>query len=303
MLNRRGILPAVLSAAALGAALTSAPAAAQVRASEEGTVSQTVDGTTISLAYSRPVARGRTGLFGELVPWGHTWTPGANWATTITVSRAIRVNGQPLPEGTYTVWMVPREEGAWSVVFHTDERRFHTQRPEAGEGEALRVEAEPEAGVHMEALTWYFPVVTRDGAVLRMHWGETIVPLRVTVEPSRSVALPEEDRRPYLGAYRMWFGSDEDAPEYEVTVFEADDRLRARIEPAVAGVDAEFDLIPASARPSRDHRFNAGWYQDGELFDVDPEVTLTFDVEGGRAAGFTLEGRGRVMARAERGDA
>jgi len=43
---------------------------AQIRASELGTVSQTIDGTVISVEYSRPRARGRASLFGtKAVRW------------------------------------------------------------------------------------------------------------------------------------------------------------------------------------------------------------------------------------------
>lgn len=286
----------------LALAVTPDPSAAQVRASETGSVSQTVDGTVITLEYSRPVARGRDSLFGGIVEWGESWTPGANWATTLEVSKSVRINGEPLPQGKYSVWMVPRPDTSWSVVFHSDARRFHTQPPEQpSDGEALRVEAAPQRGPHMETLAWYFPVVTRDGATLRMHWGETFVPLRITVDPSKTVALSAGERRPYLGSYSMTLGAGEDPATYAVYVFEDGDRLRARIEPAVPGVDAEFDLIPASARPGRDHRFNPGWYQDGALYDVDAEVALVFTVSGSRASGFELWGRDRVLGRGSRG--
>ena len=44
---------------------------------------------------------------------------------------------------------------------------------------ALRVEITPEEGAHMETLAVYFPVVVRDEAVMRVHWGRTIVPIRI----------------------------------------------------------------------------------------------------------------------------
>jgi hypothetical protein len=31
----------------------------------------------------------------------------------------------------------------------------------------------------METLAIYFPVVQRDEAVMRIHWGETIIPVRI----------------------------------------------------------------------------------------------------------------------------
>ena len=71
-------------------------AAAQVRLSERGRVSQTVSGTTITVDYARPGARGRD-IFGGVVHWGEVWTPGANWGTTLEVDRAIKLNGHDVP--------------------------------------------------------------------------------------------------------------------------------------------------------------------------------------------------------------
>jgi hypothetical protein len=61
-------------------------AGAQILASEAATVSQTIDGPALTIDYSRPSLRGRdvhVDLFGDQIPWGQAWTPGANTATTI----------------------------------------------------------------------------------------------------------------------------------------------------------------------------------------------------------------------------
>ena len=105
----------------LGLAIVPALVQAQM-ASEKGTVSQTIDGTTITIEYSRPVARGRT-PFPDVVHWGRMWTPGANWATTIDVDRPVLVNGDSLPKGKYSIWMIPAQ-GSWTVMFSRDEHRF-----------------------------------------------------------------------------------------------------------------------------------------------------------------------------------
>ena len=59
----------------------------QIRASELGSVSQVIDGTRISIEYSRPRARGRQNVFGGEVKWQEVWTPGANYATTLELSQ------------------------------------------------------------------------------------------------------------------------------------------------------------------------------------------------------------------------
>ena len=78
----------------------------QLVASEAASVSQTVDGTKVTITYSRPRARGRTGLFGTQVKWGSTWTPGANVATRLDLSKDVTIQGQPVPKGSYSVWFV-----------------------------------------------------------------------------------------------------------------------------------------------------------------------------------------------------
>ena len=65
--------------------------------SQRGTVTQRIATTDISIDYGRPVARGRE-IYGSLVPYGRIWHPGANDATSMTLSRAIEVNGKFLNE-------------------------------------------------------------------------------------------------------------------------------------------------------------------------------------------------------------
>jgi hypothetical protein len=43
----------------------------------------------------------------------------------------------------------------------------------------LKLAVTPRAGSHMETLAFYFPVVLRDEAVMRIHWGEMILPVRL----------------------------------------------------------------------------------------------------------------------------
>src|SRR5688572_2538994 len=61
----------------------------------------------VSVAYSRPSARGRV-IFGSeaqgaLQPHGKYWRLGANEPTTITFSKDVKFNGEPVKAGTYTI--------------------------------------------------------------------------------------------------------------------------------------------------------------------------------------------------------
>ena len=146
-----------------------------VKPSQRGTVSQKIANTLVSIDYSRPVARGRE-LFGTLVRYGRIWNPGADDATNITVSTDIKVNGQTLPAGSYSLWAEPQPE-KWTIIFSRAHPVFHTPYP-AGK-DALRVTATARAGGHMETLAFYFPVVDGKKAELVLHWGTVVVPLQL----------------------------------------------------------------------------------------------------------------------------
>lgn len=148
-------------------------------ASQRGRVEQTIAFTDVAVAYGRPVARGRV-LFGDsaLVKWGNIWHPGADSATRIRFSRDVLLEGREVKAGEYSVWLIPRSSGQWTFILNRAAHVFH--QPYPGEGsDALRLEIAPERGAHMETLAFYFPVVLRDEAVMRVHWGELILPIRV----------------------------------------------------------------------------------------------------------------------------
>jgi hypothetical protein len=278
-------LPLVLPVALFG----------QVRASERGSVSQTVDGTVITVDYARPVARGRDTLFGTVVHWGETWTPGANWATTLEVSRAVQLNGQPIPAGKYSMWMVPRADSAWTVLLSTKEKLFHTQKPDSASRFASFT-VEPRSGPQTDVLTWSFPEVNGEGAALQLQWGTTLVPLRLSVGPSRPVARAGRALAPYLGTYRLRFEADSGGTPYEETVelFEQDGVLRARSSEPWPGMDPEFDLIPEG------DGFASRFYQNGKVYEEDRETLVVFRMERGRAVGFELRFENEAYAKAER---
>jgi len=160
----------VLVAAALGCS-----GSGEIKKSQHATLSQTVGRTEIEIEYNRPVARGRT-LFGAIVPYGAPWNPGADRATAITFSKAVRVEGQPVDAGTYSIWIVP-DTAQWTFILSRAGDVFHTPYPEGKD--ALRLRIAPQPGAHMETLAFYFPVVDSTRAELVMHWGDRVLPIRI----------------------------------------------------------------------------------------------------------------------------
>lgn len=145
--------------------------------SQRGSVTQNVALTTITVTYGRPVARGRA-LFGQLVPWDSIWHPGADSATRVSFDHDVLLDGHPVKTGEYSLWLIPRAHEPWTLIVSHAARAFHKPYPGAAH-EALRLDVTPESLSPMESLAIYFPVVLRDEAVLRIHWGSTGVPVRI----------------------------------------------------------------------------------------------------------------------------
>src|ERR1051326_4079024 len=233
-----------------------ARAGAQVGAGEGASVPQTVDGTKLTIEYSRPRGRARDSLFGKVVPWGLTWTPGANlardslfgkvvpwgltWtpganlATTLEVSKDVRINGHPLAKGKYSVWMVVRPESVWTLVLDPKAQRYHTEHPDSTP-EQIRFPVHRAERPFAEVLTWTFPAVRADGATLAMQWGTTYVPLDIEVTPTYLLPFPAEKAAPYVGEFSWdWVGPlpDTSMKPMTLTVSYENGKLMGHWEPA-----------------------------------------------------------------------
>jgi Protein of unknown function (DUF2911) len=105
--------PDITAIAARFAAAEQRVGAAQL--SVRDTARATIGAATITIDYGRPLARGRT-LLGNVISYDRVWRTGANAATQFTTSAPITLAGLALPAGTYTLWTVPRTNGAELIV-------------------------------------------------------------------------------------------------------------------------------------------------------------------------------------------
>ena len=85
--------------------------------SPRSTSRERVGEANLWIDYSRPAMRGRP-VWGGLVPWGQVWRMGANDAAHFATDRMIEVGGLTLPPGTYTLFLLPAENGEWQLIFN-----------------------------------------------------------------------------------------------------------------------------------------------------------------------------------------
>ena len=150
------------------------------RASPHESVSETIDGSLITITYGRPYMRGRT-IFGRLVPYGRVWCPGADEATTFDSARSVQMGSLKVPAGPHTIWMLPTPD-AWTLFVSREPSGFHTNYNASANLGSLEMQKRSIAAP-VEQLT--FAIVKNPngaGGLVTMTWETTEVSVPFTVQ-------------------------------------------------------------------------------------------------------------------------
>ena len=199
---------------------------AQIRASEPASLTQTISGTQIEIQYSRPSIRGRGEPFGGVVPIPEVWTPGANNATTLRISKQITINGVAIDPGKYSLW-IDVNDGPWVLVVHADTTRFHTQHPRVEEGlEVIPIERTTGSDF-FETLTFDIGSVLPDRAKLNLRWGYDRIVLDLGIDDGVVTEVDPEVAAAVVGEWTI-----DDTP----IIPDADQIARALADPNVSPI-------------------------------------------------------------------
>ena len=266
-------------AALIGALALPAAALAQSKASEPASVSQTVDGTKITIEYSRPRARARETIFGKVVKWNDSWTPGANDATTLELSKDVVMNGQKVPKGRYSVWFFVREKGAWTVALDSVHKRWHMPHLDTMKTQ-IRFAATPDSGAFTDVLTFSFPSLRVSGATLAFQWGPVRLPIDVEVESSLKLAVADSLASRFVGRWLFRERADS-AKSIALVVSRQDSLLIGQWEPDAPGI-GRFAFVGLGEGTY----FAPGLYdRNGKLYEVmRPGMIFQFKGEKGKPA-------------------
>lgn len=196
---------AIASVAGLAGQTPPAPKVEFPAASPGSSLKQRVGLTDIQVDYSRPSARERK-IFGSLVPYGQVWRTGANSATRISFSTAVKVEGTDLPAGTYELFTIPGEQ-EWTVIFHKNDKEWgaYSYKPE---DDVARVTVKPVAlAAPVETFTIGLNDLRDESATLNLSWEKTRVPVRLEfdlvgklVPQIEAVMASDAAKKPYFQA-------------------------------------------------------------------------------------------------------
>jgi len=159
---------------------TSPPAPNSLAPSGARSVSAMIGATDVRVDYSSPAARGRA-VFGALVPFDRIWRAGANASTRISFDRPILFGDTIVPPGAYSLYVLPREHGAWDVALHRRSPDFGTYvffYDTAGE--VARTQSLPTSAPVTEYLTYEVTPTGLDRGVLALRWDTLQIEVPVT---------------------------------------------------------------------------------------------------------------------------
>lgn len=149
----------------------------QPRPSPLELVTMKYEDTYVKITYCRPHKRGRD-TFGDLVPYDQVWRTGANEATEITLTRNIKMGGNKLEAGTYSLFTIPKD-GKWTIIINKDLGQWGAFRYNE-ENDLLRFEADTEeTEVIYEPFTIEFEQSGLPKTNLLLIWDKTkvIIPI------------------------------------------------------------------------------------------------------------------------------
>ena len=139
------------------------------RKSKNGHLQHTLFETAIDVRFGRPQVRGRD-VFTDLAPAGKVWRTGADEATTFAIDKPLKVEGETLAAGVYSLFTIPGES-EWTVIFNRTAKQWGSFRYDEGQ-DALRVQVTPATAEHEEA----FDIQARDNGIA-LRWGTLEVPI------------------------------------------------------------------------------------------------------------------------------
>ena len=154
------------------------------RISPTDTVTATVDGSEVKIVYARPYVKDpKTGeprkIWGGLVPFGQVWRTGANEATLLTTSAALKLGDVTVPAGTYSLFTLPAADGA-KLIVNKQTGQWGTKYDEKQDLARIAMKKEP-----LETAVDQFTIAIEKngdtGGVLKLRWEKTQYSLAFTV--------------------------------------------------------------------------------------------------------------------------
>jgi hypothetical protein len=184
-------------------------------ASPACTLTQRIGLTDIEINYSRPSTKGRE-IFGGVVPFDKVWRTGANGATKLVFSTAVKLNGSEIPAGTYALMTIPGKD-QWTVIINKGADQWGAYKYDEAADVAKFTVKPVQLAQAVETFTIEFNRITDISATINLLWDKTEVPIKLEVDyvdhlASRvdAVMASDEAAKPYFQAAQFYLNHNKD---------------------------------------------------------------------------------------------
>lgn len=110
-------------------------------ASPAETVQGKIGTADVTIMYGSPSVKGRV-IWGELVPFDKVWRAGANDATMFITDKPLTVEGQKLPAGKYSLFVIPNQTES-TIIFNRVSKQWGAYEYNKEEDQ-IRVKVKPQ---------------------------------------------------------------------------------------------------------------------------------------------------------------
>jgi len=168
----------------------------------------------ITIEYSRPSAKGRV-VFGDLVPYDKLWRTGANASTKITFGEEVKLEGNTVPAGTYSLYTIPGKT-EWTIVINKNTTNWGVDGYKQEE-DLVRFKVKANSpNTPVETFTMGVSDMGFSSASIDLAWEKTSVSIKVTADIDAKImkdidaALAPTDKRPYFQAASYYYENNKD---------------------------------------------------------------------------------------------
>jgi hypothetical protein len=168
------------------------------RPSPSSTVMQKVGLADVTIAYSRPSAKGRK-VFGDVVPFDKMWRTGANEATKISISDTVSIEGNKIAPGDYALYTIPGT-AEWTIILGKNARVGANDYKDEQQAARFKVKSEKLCAA-VETFTIDFVNLTTSSAYIQLSWESTSVKFKIENEVDAKVMADIKAKTENLNTY------------------------------------------------------------------------------------------------------
>lgn len=175
------------------------------------TIKQDFALSNVEVSYSRPSMKGRT-VFGNLVPYDAIWRTGANQPTTFMFGEDVKLNGQMVKAGTYSVLTKPGKM-EWTVMLC--DPKVASSSYKAGDEKYTFMAKPVKLPMNVETFTIMLSNQTANSMEIDLIWDNVEVPIKVEADIDTKVMAQIDqamsgENLPYFQAASYYYENGKD---------------------------------------------------------------------------------------------